>query len=330
LNRPEFQYFTSQVKNLFEDQDGFEKLALEIFRFQALHNPTYKEFIEHLNVDIESVISIHQIPFLPISFFKSREIRTFDWKEEAYFLSSGTTGQIRSRHSILDLDFYHENAVRIFEHQIGNLSQFQIIGLLPTYLENPNSSLISMVLAFGKKTRSKVAFCGLDFEFFHILLKKARAKSKRILLFSVTYALLKLIEEKPTNLSDCLVIETGGMKGLGTNISKPEIITLFNTHLHIENLYSEYGMTELLSQAYAQPLNFRCNPIMKILVRDTDDPFSVSSFGRGCANIIDLANFSTCSFIASDDLCQVQPSGSFEILGRLEGSDLRGCNLLFA
>jgi len=330
LNRPEFHYFSSQVKNLFENRKGFEKLALEIFRFQALHNPTYKEYINHIRVDIESVISIHQIPFLPITFFKSREIKTFDWKEESFFLSSGTTGQIRSRHSILNLDFYHENAIRIFENQIGNLSQFQIIGLLPTYLENPNSSLISMVLAFGKRTESKVAFCGLDFEFFQILLKKARAKRKRILLFSVTYALLKLIEEKPANLSDCLVIETGGMKGLGTNVSKPEIIDLIYKHLHINNLYSEYGMTELSSQAYAKPNIFQNSPLMQILVRDLDDPFSVSKSGRGCANIIDLANFSTCSFIATDDLCHIEPQGAFEILGRLEGSDLRGCNLLFA
>ena len=256
MNRPEFQYFASQVKNLFENEAGFEKLALEIFRFQARHNPTYKEFLTYVNADIESIDSIYAIPFLPILFFKNREVKTLDWKEDTYFLSSGTTGQIRSKHPVLSLKLYHSNSIRIFEHQIGKLSQFQIIGLLPTYLENPNSSLISMVLAFGKQTKSKVQFCGLDFDLFQSLIKKARAKKKRILIFSVTYALMRLIEEKSMNLSDSLVIETGGIKSLGTNISKAEIIESFRKHLHINDLYSEYGMTELLSQAYADPYTF--------------------------------------------------------------------------
>ena len=330
MNRPEFQYFASQVKNLFESKDGFEKLALEIFRFQAKNNSTYKEFIEFIKIDAESIQSIEKIPFLPVSFFKNRDVKTLNWKEEVTFLSSGTTAQVRSKHPILSLDFYHANAIRIFENEIGQLTQFQIIGLLPTYLENPNSSLISMVLAFGKKTKSKVEFCGLDFQHFQNLLKKASAKKKKVLLFSVTYALMKLIEENPIDLSHCLVIETGGMKGLGVNLSKAEIVELISNRLNINSLYSEYGMTELNSQAYANPLIFKNVPTMRVLVRDLDDPFSVSYFGRGCANIIDLANFATCSFIGTDDLCQVQASGEFEILGRLEGSDLRGCNLLFA
>jgi len=329
LKKSDFQYFRTRIESLFEGGSSFEILAIEIFHFQAARNPVYKKFIQLIGIEPFEIEKLTQIPFLPISFFKNKEVKSSDWKAEKIFQSSGTTGQTRSRHQVLSLDFYHSISARIFENRIGNLADFQIIGLLPTYLENPDSSLISMVKAFGIRSGLEARFCGLDFNLFSQLLERAREAKKKILIFSVTYALIKLIDTHQFDLSDCIVIETGGMKGLGTEISKNEVIEKLQNQLKIKDLYSEYGMTELLSQAYAKPELFHLPPTLKVFVRDIDDPFKVSEMGRGAANIIDLANFATCSFIGTDDLCEVGLVGNFQILGRLNGSDLRGCNLLF-
>jgi len=327
---PDFQHFAHKVEHLFEDDSQFENLALEIFQFQARHNFTYKKFIQLIGLEPVEINKLNQIPFLPISFFKNKEVKCLDWMPEKIFQSSGTTGQIRSKNQVWSLDFYHRIAASIFESQIGKLVDFQIIGLLPTYLENPDSSLISMVRHFGLRSGSEAIFCGLDFESFHQILLKARQGKKKILFFSVTYALLKLVETHSFDLSDCYVLETGGMKGLGVEMSKAEVIEILQKKLNISHLYSEYGMTELLSQAYANPEKFKNPPTLRVFARDLDDPFQISETGRGAANIIDLANFATCSFIGSDDLCQIESNGEFKISGRMDGSELRGCNLLFS
>jgi acyl-CoA synthetase (AMP-forming)/AMP-acid ligase II len=327
---PEFQYLQTKIENLEENPSDFEELALEIFRLQASSNKVYQQFLKYIKKNPKDVSHLTEIPFLPISFFKNKEIKTLDWVPESIFQSSGTTGQIRSRHFIWKLGFYHSTALRIFEKQFGPISKYQIIGLLPTYLENPNSSLISMLLAFGKSSGMGTKFCGLDFAAFEAILESARKGKRKILIFSVTYALLQLSNQNGFNLSDCLVIETGGMKGMGEEKTKSELAEIIRNRLKIKQLYSEYGMTELISQSYSNSIEYQNSAFLKVLVRDLNDPFYVSEAGRGAANIISLSNFPTCSFIATDDLCQVSESGYFQISGRLEGADLRGCNLLFA
>ena len=326
---PDFQYFAAKIEGLHNGVHDFDQLALEVFRLQATFNPVYRSFLKHLNTDFENIKTLTEIPFLPVSFFKNKAIKTMEWTSEANFESSGTTGQAKSKHAVYSLDFYHNHSTQIFEHTFGNLSKFQIVGLLPTYLDNPNSSLVSMVQHFAIKSGIRPEFCGLDFDKFKKILANARQKSRQILLFSVSYALMKLIGSENLNLADCLVIETGGFKGLEQNIAKAELLENIQNGLNINMLYSEYGMTEMLSQAYGQGENFKPSAAMRIFVRDLDDPFAVNLKGRGAANIVDLANFSTCSFIATDDLCQVDAAGDFQIMGRLDGSDLRGCNLLF-
>ncbi len=319
-----------EVLGLQQNPSAFEALALKIFRYQYTHNPVYQSFVYHLKTDVSAVQRLEEIPFLPISFFKTFEIKTGDWSSETFFMTSGTTGKAkRGTHHIRSLDFYHRLATALFEQQFGPVSQYQILALLPHYLENPHSSLISMVRALGQHSGSEAVFMGLDFEEFGLRLKQATAGGKKVLVFSVSYALMEMAMNAPLDLCDCVVIETGGMKGFGREMPKAEMVEYISKRLNIKNLYSEYGMTEMMSQAYAQPLEFAPGFSMQLLVRDMHDPLEVRQKGRGLANLIDLGNIFTCSFIATDDLASCSPQGTFQILGRAGYAELRGCNLLF-
>lgn len=323
--------FQAEVEKLEAEPERFESLALEIFRFQAEHNPVYNRFLSLVGCDSWFVSQVEEIPFLPISLFKTHKIKTGDWPEEVWFQSSGTTNSFRSKHFVRKLSWYHQVAEHIFATQIGNLPSYQILGLLPTYLENPHSSLIEMVRSFMGPSAHVDSFLSVDFDSFASNLEKVRQSGLQPLIFSVTYALLRLMDEKPMDLSDCVVIETGGMKGSGSEIPKSEMYEMLRRKLNSRQLYSEYGMTELMSQAYSDNGIYTPGFPMKVLVRHLEDPLSGSAkIGRGGLNIIDLANVNTCSFIATDDVGTVLENGCFEVFGRAEGSEIRGCNLLFA
>ena len=328
---PILDLFQTEVQKLSIEPDRFEALAMEIFRFQAEQNPVYSRFLYLLGCESRFVSHLEEIPFLPISFFKNQEIKTGEWQAETWFQSSGTSKQQRSRHFVRKLAWYHYVSAQIFKSQIGDLQSFQILGLLPTYLENPHSSLIEMVQSFMKSDSNSRQFLSVDFESFESDLAVVRQSGLKPLIFSVTYALRKLMEEKPMDLSDCVVIETGGMKGMGSEIPKIEMYDLLRNNLKIKQLYSEYGMTEMLSQSYSDDGIYVPGYSMRVLVRQLEDPLSGSSkTGRGGLNIIDLANMDTCSFIATDDVGQVFDDQRFEVFGRVDGSEIRGCNLLFA
>jgi len=305
----------------------FEDLAFEVFRYQFQHCPIYSDYVKVLNREKPS--SLTEIPFLPISFFKSYQIHSSSGKAiEAVFKSSGTGGE-RSRHYVQDLSIYEKSFVLAFQKYIGPPEKFVILGLLPNYLEQGDSSLIYMVshlMGLSQSIRSK--FILENTQEIPALIAAARKEGRQVLLFGVSYSLLDLIDLK-IDLSGCKVIETGGMKGRRTELSKAKMHELLYKELNISELYSEYGMTELLSQAYCkQDLVFTTPPWMRVLHRDQSDPLTIvdGEISSGI-NIIDLANINSCSFIATDDI-GIKRNTGFEIIGRIANSDIRGCNLL--
>lgn len=325
-----FHVLRNEVLALRDSPQNFERVALKIFRLQAKENVVYQRYLELISCQPESVKSLHEVPFLPISFFKSQRVVTGRWVPETFFESSGTSQMTRSRHYIQNGNWYRQISAQIFEDQVGPIDQFQILGLLPTYLQNPHSSLIYMVEAFGEISDSGAVLTA-DFARLISLINKPEELRKPLLLFSVTYALLKLADLYAVDLSDIIVIETGGMKGLGEEIPKDQFMDRLRNKFKIKNLYSEYGMTELLSQAYSDGSNYRPGFTMKVMVRQPETPLNPSeSAGRGIFNIVDLANIHSCSFVATDDLGEVFENGRFQVHGRLDGADLRGCNLLFS
>jgi hypothetical protein len=312
------------------DPASFIERALEIFRFQALHNPVYKAYLEALQCDPVAVCRLEQIPFLPVRFFKTHPVMTDDFTPAAVFESSGTTGSSTSRHRVKDLSLYEESFTRGFERVYGPVQDWCIIGLLPSYLERKNSSLVYMSdRLIHKSNHPQSGFFLHDYEkLFGVLTELERAKQKTWLI-GVTYALLDFAERFPMPLRYTTVLETGGMKGRREELVREEVQARLKKAFSLSAIHSEYGMTELLSQAYSTGEGlFRCPPWMKILLRDEEDPFRITSEGRGVVNVVDLANIWSCSFIATDDAGQLFADGSFEILGRIDGSDLRGCSLL--
>lgn len=324
--------FEIDLQKLYANPEYFEGLALKIYEYQAKSNPVYARFLELTGRSGLLPSRLPEIPFLPVALFKKHTIKTGYWSPEAVFKSSGTSGLERSTHYIHSLKAYHSLARMIFESSFGALTQYKIVALLPNYQANPQSSLISMVEAFGDYSGREVEYFGLEFEKLarYIEAHASSGDPSQLLLFSVSFALEQLAFQFPIDLSRLLVIETGGMKGLKSEGSKAQFLELIRQKLHIIQLYSEYGMTELQSQAYADPELFSPPHSMRMLARSVEDPFMVQESGRGCANIIDLGNFSTCSFIATDDLVEIEAGGRFRLMGRLQGSDLRGCNLLFS
>ena len=309
----------------------FEQLTLEIFRYQAVKNPIYNQFLEMLKFDTSSVKQISQIPFLPIYFFKRFEIITGKNNSEETFSSSGTTGTIRSKHFVTDLSVYEESYIKSFELFYGSIKDYTILALLPSYLEREGSSLIYMVDDFIKKTHnSDSGFYLNDLDKLAKKLVELNLKGTKVLLIGVTYALLDLIEKNQFKLQNMIVMETGGMKGKRREMIREELHEKLCDGFGVTEIHSEYGMTELLSQAYSKGNGiFETSPWMKILIRDTEDAFSyLPPYKSGGINVIDLANYNSCSFIATQDLGKLHSDNTFEVLGRFDHSDIRGCNLL--
>jgi phenylacetate-coenzyme A ligase PaaK-like adenylate-forming protein len=313
-------------------QKSFYEKALEVFNYQAENNKLYKEFLSNLHIDRNSVRSLYDIPFLPAGFFKNHKIVTGNNPVVMIFESSGTTGTSTGRHYVTDIEIYKESLTRAFTLFYGNPSQFFIAALLPSYIERENSSLVYMVNNLVERSAYPCSgFYKNNIEEMLSNIKVAREKNRKILLIGVSFALLDLAEKYSPDLSDAIVMETGGMKGRRNEMIREELHSVLRQGLRAENIHSEYGMTELLSQAYSKSDGiFHCPPWMKILIRDPQDPLSVISIpGRtGGINVIDLANINSCSFISTDDLGKLHEDGGFEVLGRFDNSDIRGCNLL--
>lgn len=313
----------------------FEKKALDIFRFQYRQNTTYKSFVDLLNIFPEEINSLKTIPFLPISFFKTHEIKTTLFEPEITFESSGTTGQETSRHFVKKWAIYQRSFLKTFQTFYGAVSDYCIIGLLPGYLERQNSSLVAMVDTLIKQSGNKNSgFYLYDYEKVYQIIAHNELVGQKTLLIGVTFALLDFAERYQMKLRHTIIMETGGMKGRRKEITREEVHSVLKDHLGTEKIHSEYGMTELLSQAYSSGDGiFRCPPWMKVFARDAYDPLSLqkTTAGRpssGFINVIDLANIYSCSFIATEDLGKVYRNGTFQVTGRGDTSLIRGCNLL--
>jgi hypothetical protein len=358
---------------IFTIQPGeFESMALEIFRFQYSNNPVYHDYVKALLINDAGVRSITQIPFLPISFFKSHSIKTGSFDPEIVFESSGTTTSVNSRHLVKDTDLYRRSFITGFELAYGPVKNWCIIGLLPSYLERGNSSLVYMVNELIRLSEHPQSGFYLDeFDKLSSTLQQLEQVKQRTLLVGVTFALLDFAEKYALPLKHTIVMETGGMKGRREEMVREEVHLILKRSFGLSTIHSEYGMTELLSQAYSKGDGiFNCPPWMKVLVRDEEDPLSVLSSEsivesrepaslrsaemrgskvesqksdvtnlpiaigtplptQGAINIIDLANLYSCSFIATDDAGRLHQDGSFEVMGRIDNSDVRGCSLMY-
>lgn len=309
----------------------FEKIALKVFRFQYDNNSVYREFCEFLNVEKQDVKSIEQIPFLPIQFFKSHEVLSTQEKIQETFTSSGTTGMATSRHLVTDISLYEESYRKGFSQFYGNIENYAVLALLPSYLDREGSSLIYMVDDLIKlSNHPESGFYLNNYDELIQKLLKLDAAGENIILIGVTYALLDLIEKQHFQLKNTIIMETGGMKGKRKEMIREELHELLCNGFGVDAIHSEYGMTELLSQAYSLGNGiFECPNWMQVLIRDTEDALSYVDNGKtGGINVIDLANINSCSFIATQDLGKKQPNNSFEVLGRFDNSDIRGCNLM--
>ena len=313
------------------DDLAFEEMAMKVFEHQFHHNATYRSFCDLLYKHPGSVTRLEDIPFLPIEFFKSRIITTGTWKPQKIFRSSGTTGSLTSQHHVLDLSLYTKSFQAGFQHFYSAAEGYTILGLLPSYLERADSSLVYMVDVLIKQSHHpQSGFYLYDHEALHKTLRQLESSKTKTLLIGVSFALLDFIEKYPQKLEYTTVMETGGMKGRRKEMVREELHSALKAGFDLEFIHSEYGMTELLSQAYSQGDGiFNCPPWMKVFSRETEDPLSIQFNQRtGGLNIIDLANVHSCSFLATQDLAKVFEDGSFEVLGRFDFSDIRGCNLM--
>ena len=309
----------------------FEKLALKVFKFQFENNKVYRSFCDLLYKHPADIKVINEIPFLPIEFFKTREVISTNNSVEKVFSSSGTTGSITSKHLVSDIKLYEESYKKAFAHFYGDIEEYVILALLPSYLEREGSSLIYMINdLIIKSNRQESGFYLNNHHDLSQSLKQLEAKQQKTLLIGVSFALLDLIEKYQFRLEHTIVMETGGMKGKRKEIIRQELHQILQSGFGVDRIHSEYGMTELMSQAYSKGNGiFECPPWMKILTRDTEDALTIQQPGKtGGVNIIDLANINSCSFIATQDLGKVTKNGHFEIIGRFDNSDIRGCNLM--
>ncbi len=318
-----------EIFNITTSED-FERLALEIFRFQYENVSVYRTFCNLLNTKVSEVKTIENIPFLPIHFFKKNKIIKDNLSEQIVFTSSGTTGSITSKHYVSDLKLYEKSFLKAFEKQYGNPSDFTILALLPSYLERDGSSLIYMVESLIEKSENpNSGFYLYEMDTLIEKLNFLEEKGQKTILIGVSYALLDLIEKKRFQLKNTIVMETGGMKGRRKEMIKEELHQILKDGFGVKKIHSEYGMTELLSQAYSIGDGlFSCPPWMKILTRDTEDALSYTFEKTGGINVIDLANIYSCSFLATQDLGKTFADGTFKVLGRFDSSDIRGCNLM--
>ncbi len=309
----------------------FEAVSIEVFRHQYHKNCVYRNFCRHLNVEPTEINKISDIPFLPIQFFKTHKVLVKGIVPQIVFTSSGTTGQPTSKHIIGDLTLYEQSFQKTFRQFYGAPEKWIFLALLPSYLEREGSSLIYMVQHLIKKSNDPLSgFYLNDLDALKEAIIAGVKTSKKIMLIGVSFALLDLVEKFKFQLKNTVVMETGGMKGRRKEMIREELHTILKDGFGLKHIHSEYGMTELLSQAYSKGEGlFECPPWMRFLIRDPEDPLSYLSPGKtGGLNIIDLANFNSCSFIATQDLGKTHANGQTEILGRFDNSDIRGCNLL--
>lgn len=310
---------------------SFEKMALKVFRFQYDNNVVYQEFCQFLKKDKVNVKTIVDIPFLPIQFFKTHRLLSSQSPIQITFSSSGTTGMTTSQHFVTDLAFYEQSFQTSFAQFYGSTENYVVLALLPSYLEREGSSLIYMVDDLIKNSNQPES--GFYLNNYDKLIEKLEFldnSGQNVLLLGVTYALLDLIEKKKFQLKNTIIMETGGMKGMRKEMIREELHAILSDGFGVQTIHSEYGMTELLSQAYSFGNGvFECPPWMTILIRDTEDALTYLPDGKtGGINVIDLANINSCSFIATQDLGKKNPNHSFEVLGRFDASDIRGCNLM--
>lgn len=322
-----------QTQDIFTitSQKQFDKLALKVFRFQYENNKVYREFCDFLKKNPQEVKTIKQIPFLPIQFFKSHQVISSNKPIQETFTSSGTTGMTTSKHLVTDISLYEQSFRNAFSEFYGNIEDYTVLALLPSYLERDGSSLIYMINDLIERSNNENS--GFYLNNYNDLISKLILldnSGQNVLLIGVTYALLDLIEQQNFQLKNTIIMETGGMKGKRKEIIREELHSILSKGFGVQNIHSEYGMTELLSQAYSFGNGiFECPNWMQILIRDTEDALSYVDYGKtGGINIIDLANINSCSFIATQDLGKKHPNNSFEVLGRFDNSDIRGCNLM--
>ncbi len=319
-------------KELFSvSPETFADKALELFRYQAAENSVYKEFLQYLDISPKSITCLEAIPFLPIELFKSKNIISGPYDTDFYFESSGTTSSINSRHFVSDLEIYKTSILQCFALFFGDVKQYNILALLPSYLDRPNASLVYMCRELMNESGNlQNGFYLDDLEGLQKIILSNEKMNIPTILIGVSFALLDLAEKFPMNLSQTIIMETGGMKGRREEITRSELHQILKAAFKTKKIYSEYGMTELLSQGYSKGDSVFFTPSwMKIIIRDTEDPFTILPHEKtGCINIIDLANIHSCAFIATQDLGKLHADGSFEVLGRFDNSDVRGCNLM--
>jgi hypothetical protein len=327
------RHLNSLKSNVFRIQpQEFEQWALQLFHFQAKENKIYREYLHHLPVQIDAIDRLDKVPFLPVRFFKKHRISAYHFQEEKVFCSSTTTGSYPSRHYIDDLAFYQKISLCAFEQFYGSIKDFHVFGLLPSYLEREDASLVYMVDHFIKLSGSSLSgFYLHDHRKLLHALRQAQQTKRKVLLIGVTFALLDFAEELAPDLNGVMVMETGGMKGRREESTRDQVHAVLKSKLNVTNIHSEYGMTELLSQAYASNNGlFFTPPWMRIHIRQLHDPFSMAEDGKsGGINIIDLANMHSCAFIETEDIGLRKPSGGFEVLGRIDNADVRGCSLMY-
>jgi phenylacetate-coenzyme A ligase PaaK-like adenylate-forming protein len=320
--------FANRIFNITSNSE-FNNVAIDIFNYLYQNNTVYQNFCKLLKVTPSEVTKLEKIPFLPIEFFKTQQVICGDNNYEQVFLSSGTTGENQSKHYVKNLKVYEQSFVKGFEQFYGNISEYCFLALLPSYMEREGSSLIYMTEYLIKHSNNPLSgFYLNNYNDLIDTLKKLNAQ--KTILIGVSFALLDLAEEHQLDLSNIIIMETGGMKGRRKEMTRVELHQIYNASFNVNQIHSEYGMTELLSQAYSKGNGlFETPPWMKILIRDTNDPFHLLDNNQtGGINVIDLANYNSCSFIATQDLGKTFANNSFEVLGRFDNSDLRGCNLL--
>ena len=314
-----------------KNNEQFEKTALEMFNYQINHNPIYRSYAKYI-LKKGSPVSIYEIPFLPISFFKNEQIICKSRAVQKVFLSSGTKGQ-KSKHLISDITIYEKSYLQTFNLFYGDIKKYCVLSLLPNYRKNDSSSLIYMIDDLIEKSEHKSSGYYLDnYEKLTYMLSELEKKNEKAILFGVSHALLDLAEKFPQKLNNTIIIETGGTKGSMKEIIKQELHEKLKKAFSLIEVHSEYGMTELLSQSYSKGNGiFKSPPWKKILIRDINDPLSIIGNNKtGGINIIDLANIYSCPFIATQDLGKAFENQTFSILGRYDNADVRGCNLLIS
>ncbi len=306
----------------------FNDLSLEVFHYQYQNNRLYRQYVDLLQVEISKIERFYDIPCLPIRFFKEFSIQTGNFIPEIIFESSGTTSDNTSKHGLRENSWYEQISTLIFENEFGPLSDFRILALLPSYLERSNSSLVQMVRFFLERNGNKGGFYLNDFD--KLIQQLQQPFHGTTLLIGVSFALLDLAENHPMDLKNTIIMETGGMKGRRKEMTRQELHTNLSRGLNIDKIHSEYGMTELLSQFYSRGNGrFKCHNQARVWTRELSDPFCKTEKGRvGALNIVDLANLDSICFVATDDLGKIE-GNEFEVLGRMDDSDVRGCNLLY-